>query len=70
MLIDGKKEAEQKRLLLMNLRELHLLLKEEKISVSFSEFCKLRPKNCIIAGASGTHLVCVCTVHQNVKLMQ
>lgn len=29
----------------------------------------MRPKNCIIGGASGTHSVCVCTAHQNVKLM-
>ena len=69
IVVNGKKEAVQKRLLLMNLRELHLLLKEAHISVSFSVFCKLRPKNCIIAGASGTHSVCVCTIYQNVKLM-
>ena len=24
---------------------------------------------CVLAGASGTHCVCVCTIHQNVKLM-
>ena len=30
---------------------------------------ELRPKHCILAGASGTHSVCVCTIHQNVKLM-
>ena len=29
----------------------------------------LRPKNVALAGASGTHSVCVCTLHQNVKLM-
>jgi hypothetical protein len=37
--------------------------------VEFSKFASLRPRNCIMAGASGTHSVCVCTVHQNVKLM-
>ena len=37
--------------------------------VSFSKFAQLRPKHCILAGASGTHTVCVCTIHQNVKLM-
>ena len=26
-------------------------------------------KHCILAGASGIHAVCVCTIHQNVKLM-
>jgi hypothetical protein len=32
-------------------------------------FASLRPRNCIMAGASGTYSVCVCTIHQNVKLM-
>ena len=35
----------------------------------FQAFAELRPKHCILAGASGTHAVCVCTIHQNVKLM-
>ena len=30
---------------------------------------ELRPKHCILAGTSGTHSVCVCTIHQNVKLI-
>jgi hypothetical protein len=29
----------------------------------------LRPKECVLAGGSGTHSVCVCTIHQNMKLM-
>ena len=37
--------------------------------IGFSKFAELRPKHCILAGASGTHAVCVCTIHQNVKLM-
>lgn len=36
---------------------------------SFSKFAELRPRNCVLAGASGTHTVCVCAIHQNVKLM-
>ena len=28
----------------------------------------MRPKWCILLGASGTHSVCVCTYHQNAKL--
>jgi len=35
----------------------------------FSSFASLRPQWCILAGASGTHSVCVCTYHQNSKLM-
>ena len=38
-------------------------------TIGFSKFACLHPKHCILAGASGTHSVCVCTIHQNVKLM-
>ena len=62
---DGKREHRQKRLVLCNLREeCH---PDKKIG--FTKFSQLRPKECVLAGASGTHSVCVCTVHQNVKLM-
>ena len=61
----------QKRLILSNLKELYYLFKDrfpgEKIG--FSKFAELRPKHCVLAGGSGTHCVCVCTIHQNVKLM-
>ena len=39
------------------------------MKVGFSKFAELRPRHRILAGASGTHSVCVCTIHQNVKLM-
>ena len=32
-------------------------------------FCKLTPKWCITTNSSGSHNVCVCTHHQNVKLL-
>jgi len=61
----------QKRLILCNLRELHSAFKSKysTLKVSFSKFCVLRLKWCIVAGASGTHSVCVCTILQNVKLL-
>lgn len=61
----------QKRLLLCNLNELYssFKVKYPHIQVKRSKFCSLRPRSCIIAGASGTHSVCVCTIHQNVILM-
>ena len=61
----------QKRLILGNLREIYQLFKERfpSESVGFSKFAELRPKHCFLAGASGTHAVCVCTIHQNVKPM-
>ena len=61
----------QKRLVLSNLREVYQSFKDRFPNeiVGFSKFAELRPKHCILAGASGTHSVCVCTIHQNVKLM-
>lgn len=61
----------QKRLILLNLNEAYTIFKEENPGhqIGFSKFCDLRPKNCILAGKSGTHTVCVCLIHQNVKLM-
>ena len=68
---DGKKERLQKRLVYCNLRELFELFKTEfpNFKVGFSKFAEFRPEQCILAGASGTHTVCVCIIHQNVKLM-
>ncbi|CAH0547525.1 unnamed protein product [Brassicogethes aeneus] len=67
----GKKVHKQKRLLLFNLKELFLMFKEEKsyIKIGFSKFCALRPKWCVLAGGAGTHTVCVCLYHQNLKLL-
>lgn len=61
----------QKRLLLMNLNEAYELFKQRYPGheVGLSKFCELRPKECVTVGARGTHSVCVCTIHQNVKLM-
>ena len=61
----------QKRLVLCNLHELFVAFKERNpnAKVGFSKFCMLRPKWCVIAGSSGTHSVCVCTIHQNTILL-
>ena len=61
----------QKRLVLSNLKEVYQLFKEmfPNKTIGFSKFAELRPKHCVLAGASGTPAVCVCTIHQNVKLM-
>lgn len=66
-----KNEYEQKRLLLCTLKELYAEFKKQnkEIKIGFSKFCTLRPKWCVSAGASGTHSVCVCTIHQNVVLL-
>ena len=61
----------QKRLMLGNLKEVYQQFKEKHPTdkIGFSKFADLRPKHCILAGASGTHTVCVCTIHQNVTFM-
>ena len=68
---DERRVHVQKRLILSNLREVYQSFKVKfpTEKVGFSKFAELRPKHCILAGASGTHSVCVCTIHQNVKLM-
>jgi hypothetical protein len=38
-------------------------------SIRLSVFADLRPKHVITVGESGTHSVCVCIYHQNVKLI-
>ena len=71
MKIEGKKKHFQKRLLLLNLKELHVeFTKRYGGKIGLSKFCELRPKWCIpVGGASGLHTVCVCELHQNVKLL-
>jgi len=67
----GVKVLEQKHLILCNLKEAYKLFKTKhpSIKVGFSKFAELRPCECILAGKPGTHTVCVCTIHQNIKLM-
>ena len=68
--VSGKKVTLQKRLILLNLKEAHKIFKDNAHNpqIGFSSFATLRPPNCVLAGSSGTHSVCVCTYHQNVKL--
>ena len=58
----------QKQLVLSNLKEVYYDFKEKfsNEKIGFSRFATLRPKQCVLAGAGGTH--CICTIHQNVKL--
>jgi hypothetical protein len=61
----------QKRLILSNLKELYTKFKNNNpdIKIGFSTFCLHRPKWCVTVGASGTHTVCVSTIHQNARLL-
>lgn len=67
----GVRVHHQKRLLLGNLSELYQQFKKThpEASVGFYRFAELRPHYCVLAGSSGTHTVCVCSNHQNFKLM-
>ncbi len=67
----GVRERKQNRLVLGNLRELYVKFLEDDAhpNIGFSTFCTLRPPHCVLAGSAGTHSVCVCTHHQNPKLM-
>lgn len=68
---DGTKVHKQKKLILSNLKDLYALFKKEypSVKIGFTKFSMLRPSHCVLAGSSGTHTVCVCIYHQNVKLM-
>lgn len=69
--IDGKKVLKQKRLILFNLKVLHIKFRKENpdVDAGLSKFCEVRPENCVLAGEGGTHVVCVCVLHQNFTLM-
>ncbi len=60
-----KRQHVQKRLVL---REVYLGFKERfpDHKVGFLKFAELRPKHCVLAGASGTHAVAMC-VHNTSK---
>ena len=71
MKVGGVKEKVQKRQILCTVYEAFLLFKEENptIKIGFSKFAEERPKNVVLPGSTGTHTVCVCSYHQNPKLM-
>ena len=62
----GKNVHLQKRLIFCNLKEAYqqFVSRHHSVKIDFSSFADLRPKECVLAGSSGTHSVCVCTIHQ------
>lgn len=71
VVIDGEKQKKQKRFLMNDIKDLHIQFKKQypEHPIGLTKFAELRPKWCILAGAPGTHSVCVCTIHQNFKAM-
>lgn len=68
---NGSKEQVQKRLLMMSLKEAYMIFEErcQNVEIGFTLFTMLRPKHCRLLDSTGIHNVCVCTYHENVKLM-
>ena len=58
------------RKLLFNLNDLHKQFREKfpEMLISFPRFRQISLRECILASKSGTHNVCVCNIHQNMKL--
>ncbi|KAJ1529982.1 hypothetical protein ONE63_006710 [Megalurothrips usitatus] len=69
--VGDTKVQRQKMLVLMTLKELYANFKSDyaDLQISFSKFAELRPRECVLAGASGTHSVCVCIYHENFSLL-
>lgn len=72
LVVDERKIFVQKKLLLYTVHDLYLKFKneytgDEKLP-SFSYFASLKPIECIHAGDPGSHTICVCAEHQNIKL--
>ena len=69
--INAENFKKQKRLLLVPLKDLYIEFKKRnpQLKIGFTKFCELHPKWCITAASKGSHTVCVCSYHQNVKLL-
>lgn len=61
VLLDGKKEHVQKRLLMMSLKEAFMIFEEthKETKIGFTVFTQMRPIHCILLDSKGTHN-CVC----------
>ena len=62
---------EQKCLILCNLKDHFAQFKSlhHNVDICFCKLCSLRPKWCTLVGPSGSHSVCVCTIHQSTTLL-
>ncbi|KAK3911351.1 Protein piccolo [Frankliniella fusca] len=67
----SKNVYEQKRLLLFTLGELYALFLQKfpDLKIGRSIFFSLRPKWCVFPRSTGTHIVCVCQIHEDFKLV-
>ena len=70
MVVDNLKQKIKKQIL-CTVYEAFILFKEENptVKIGFSKYAEARPQNVVLPGVTGTHNVCVCSHHQNPKLM-
>lgn len=63
-MVNWQRVSRQKYLIVSNLNEVFQKFKEifPEIEIGFSKFVSLRPKEYVLAEASGTHSVYVCTL--------
>ncbi|KAK3912458.1 ARL14 effector protein [Frankliniella fusca] len=68
---NGERVRKQKHLLMGNISEVHEEFQKlhPEIKISRSKFAAIRPKECCLASNAGMHNVCVCSIHENPKLM-
>lgn len=67
----GVRVQKQVRMMLLNINEAYQMFKKmnENVKVGVSKFASVRPRECRPPlEVLGTHSVCVCLYHQNVKL--
>ena len=67
---NGEMKSVEKRLLFFDIKEIHnkFIWNHPEIKISLCTFTKLRPLFCISVESKGTHNVCVCHIHQNMRL--
>lgn len=65
------KEKLQKRMLLFNMREAYKEFKNQngQLKIGYTKFVQLKPKNVVVPGSPGTHVSCMCSLHENAKLL-
>lgn len=68
---EGSSVLVPKKILLYDLKNLYIdWVKKSNLKKvpCLAFFSQLRPKQCVFAGDPGTHNICVCQLHQNIKL--
>ena len=67
----GKNKQEQKRLILVNLKELFARFKSHNhnVNIRFSKLCSWWPNWCTLIDPCGSYSVCACSIYENTALL-